>query len=214
MAALGDGHAMFAVAAGVGRRAALAVGADAVHALGDDPRGGGLAGAADAGQDEGLRDAVGLERVLQGAHHGVLADQVGKGFGPVFAGQNLVGGGGVGHGRQTRRLAGGGPAGPLIAERLTGACRLPSGGGIRVGGWPIPAPIDPTDITTVELILGQRNNGRDMRDADETLYRTGSRGEGAENGVCGWRSRGEDAGCCRTAGAEARHGQVVEEGVS
>jgi hypothetical protein len=30
---------------------------------------------------EGLRDAVGLERVLQRAHHRVLPDQIGKGLG-------------------------------------------------------------------------------------------------------------------------------------
>ncbi len=48
--------------------------------------------AAHAGHDEGLRDPVGLEGVVQRAHHRVLADQVGEGLGPVFARENLVGG--------------------------------------------------------------------------------------------------------------------------
>jgi hypothetical protein len=98
MAAFGDGLAVLAHAAGVGRRPAGAVRPDAVQPLGDDARRRGLARAANAGQHEGLRDAVGLEGVLQGAHHGVLSDQVGKGLGPVLARQNLVAGvGGVAH---------------------------------------------------------------------------------------------------------------------
>ena len=96
VAAFGDGHAMFADAAGVGRGTAGAVRADAVHALGDDPRRGRLPGAPDARHDEGLRDAVRRKGVLQRADHGVLADQIGKGFRPVFPGKHLVGGG-VGH---------------------------------------------------------------------------------------------------------------------
>jgi hypothetical protein len=71
---------------------------DAVQPLGDDARRRRLARAANAGQHEGLGDAVGREGVLQGPHHGVLSDQVGKGLGPVLARQNLVAGvGGVAH---------------------------------------------------------------------------------------------------------------------
>jgi hypothetical protein len=77
MAALGDGLAVLAAPQGsvVGPPA---VRPDAVQPLGDDARRRRLARAANAGQHEGLRDAVGLEGVLQGPHHGVLTDQVGK----------------------------------------------------------------------------------------------------------------------------------------
>ena len=44
-----------------------------------------------AGEDEGLGDPVRLEGVFQGAHHRLLPDEVGKGFGPVFSRENLVG---------------------------------------------------------------------------------------------------------------------------
>jgi hypothetical protein len=97
MAALHDGHAVFALPARVGRRAAPAIRARAVHALGDDPGRGRLAGAADAGHQEGLGDAVGGEGVLERTHHGVLPYEIGKGLGTVFAGKHLVAGL-VGHG--------------------------------------------------------------------------------------------------------------------
>ena len=90
MAPFHDGNAVLALAARFGRRAASAVRSNAVHAFGDDPRGGGFARAADARHDKGLRDAVRLKRVFQRAHHGVLPDQIGKGFRPVFAGEHAV----------------------------------------------------------------------------------------------------------------------------
>ncbi len=93
-----DGFARFAVTAGVDGRAAGAVGADAVQALGDDACSGRLACAAHARQHEGVRDAVGGEGVAERADHDVLADQVGKGLRPVFPGKDAVGGG-FGHGR-------------------------------------------------------------------------------------------------------------------
>ncbi len=99
MAAFHDRHAMFAFPARVDRWATLAVRPDAVHPLGNDPGGGGFTGAADAGHDKGLGDAVGLECVSEGTHHRVLSDEVGKGFRPVFAGENLIAGiWGVSHG--------------------------------------------------------------------------------------------------------------------
>ena len=88
-----DRGAVFALPARGSRRPAGAINADAVHALGDDPRGRGFTCAPDARHHKGLRNAVRLERVFQRAHHGVLAHEVGKGFGSVFAGQNLIGGG-------------------------------------------------------------------------------------------------------------------------
>ncbi len=54
----------------------------------------GLADAAHAGEDPGLRDAARLERVRDRAHHGVLADQVVERRRPVFARQHAVGCGG------------------------------------------------------------------------------------------------------------------------
>ncbi len=90
MTAFGDGPAGIALPTGVSGRPARAVRPDAVQPLGDDPRRGGLAGAANAGHDEGMRDPVRCECVLQGAHHRLLPDQIGKGFGPVFAGKNAV----------------------------------------------------------------------------------------------------------------------------
>ena len=41
---------------------------------------------------KGLRDPIGGKGVAQRAHHRVLADKIGKGFWPVFAGQHLIGG--------------------------------------------------------------------------------------------------------------------------
>ncbi|EEE38298.1 Dual specificity phosphatase, catalytic domain protein [Rhodobacteraceae bacterium KLH11] len=98
MAPFHDGFAMFADTTGFGGRAAVAIRPDTVHAFCDNPRGGGFTGAADAGHDKGLCDSVRLERVFQGAYHGILTNQIGKGFRAIFAGQNLIGGAGcVGH---------------------------------------------------------------------------------------------------------------------
>ena len=99
MLAGGNRLAGIALAARLGGWPALAIRTGAVQPFGDDSRGGGLAGAANAGHDEGLRDPVRGKGVLEGAHHGLLADQIRKRFGAVFACQNLIAGGGcVGHG--------------------------------------------------------------------------------------------------------------------
>ena len=52
-----------------------------------------LADAAHAGEHPGLRDAAGFEAVGDGAHHRILADQIGEGRWPVFARQHAIGGG-------------------------------------------------------------------------------------------------------------------------
>ena len=90
VAALGDRDAGLADAAGLGRRLALAVGADAVQGTGDDPRRAGLADAADAGQQERVRDPPGAQRIAQRAHQRVLADQLGQALRPVPARQHPV----------------------------------------------------------------------------------------------------------------------------
>ncbi len=116
MAAFHDRHAVFALATRLGRGAACAIGADAIHAFGDDPGGGGFAGAADAGHDKGLGDAIGVKRVFQRAHHGVLTDEIGKGFGAILAGKHLVLRR-VGHGGLSLRA-------PKVRRRAPGVHRI------------------------------------------------------------------------------------------
>ena len=68
-----------------------------IQGAGQDAGRGGLADAANAGEDPGLRNAAGLERIRDRAHHGLLADQIREAGGAVFARQNPVGlGGSVG----------------------------------------------------------------------------------------------------------------------
>ena len=74
-----------------GRPLHRAVGLLVVQGAGEDAGGGGLADPADAGEDPGLRNSPGLERVRDGADHGLLADQVLEAGGAVFAGENAVG---------------------------------------------------------------------------------------------------------------------------
>ena len=98
MAAFHDGCAMFAGAAGLGGRPALTIGADTVHAFGNDPGRGGFAGTADPCHDKGLRDSVCFKRVPEGPDHGVLPNEIRKSFRAVFSCENLVFGFGfVGH---------------------------------------------------------------------------------------------------------------------
>ena len=92
MAALHDRCAVLANAAWLGCGAAGAISADAVHALGDNPCGGGFPRAANTRHHEGLSDPVSLKRVFERAHHRVLANKVGKGFGAVFTRKHLIGG--------------------------------------------------------------------------------------------------------------------------
>ena len=92
VSAFGDGAARLADATGRHRRTALPVRPDAIHTLGDDPRGGRFSRAANARHHEGLRDAIRLEGGFQHAHHGVLTDQIGKGRRAVLARKHLIGG--------------------------------------------------------------------------------------------------------------------------
>ena len=91
VAALHDRLAVQAEHRHVDRRALdRAVGQFVVERAGEDARGRGLPDAAHAGQDPGLRDTAGLERVRDGAHHRVLADQVGEGRGAILARQHAI----------------------------------------------------------------------------------------------------------------------------
>lgn len=92
VAAFHDRRAMFAFAARVGRWSALAILANAIHALGDNPSRRGFAGAANACHNKGLGNAIGVKGVFQRAHHCVLANKVSKGLGAVFPGENLIAG--------------------------------------------------------------------------------------------------------------------------
>jgi hypothetical protein len=65
-----------------------------VQRAGENPRRGGFADAADAGQDPGLRNPARFERIRDGADHGLLADQVVKTGRAVFSRQHPVGLGG------------------------------------------------------------------------------------------------------------------------
>ena len=92
MAALGDGDAGLAHAAGMdGRRRALAVRADAVQRARDDARRRRLAHAAHAGEHEGMGDAPGRERVGERLDQRLLPDQAGEILRAVFARQNAIG---------------------------------------------------------------------------------------------------------------------------
>jgi hypothetical protein len=66
-----------------------------VERTGENPRRGGFADAADAGQYPGLRNPARFERIRDGADHGLLADQVLETGGTVFARQHPVGLGGL-----------------------------------------------------------------------------------------------------------------------
>ena len=74
-----------------------------VERAGQDARGRGLAHAAHAGEDPRLRNAAGLERVRDRAHHRFLADEIVEGGRTILARQHAVaaalriGGGGVVH---------------------------------------------------------------------------------------------------------------------
>ena len=81
-----------AFAARIGRRAAFAV-----EASRHDSRGGGLADAANPGEQKGVRDPAGLERLDQRAGHMLLADQVIEALGAPFAREDQMGGWFGGH---------------------------------------------------------------------------------------------------------------------
>jgi hypothetical protein len=115
----GDGGAVLAGSAGLGAGAALAVRADAVEGAGEDARGRRLAHAAHAGEDVGLGDAPGRDRVAEGTDRGLLADQVGEAGRAVLAGEHPVG----------RRLGGLLGAGAL---RVLGQVRHESAAGSSV----------------------------------------------------------------------------------
>src|SRR5581483_5545635 len=94
---------------------------DAVALVVEGPRqdacGGGLTHAAHTGEHVTLGDAVGGERVPQRRHHGILADQAGKGGWTVLARQHDVGS------RLLGRLA----TAPALAVRRFSLCHaLPS----------------------------------------------------------------------------------------
>jgi len=62
----------------------------AVERLGEQPRDGGLADAARAGEQERVVDAAGVERVGERPHDVLLADQLGEGARAPLAGEDEV----------------------------------------------------------------------------------------------------------------------------
>ncbi len=113
MAPLGDRAARLAGAAGADRRPAAPVRADAVQRLGDQPRGRGLADPAHAGEQERMGQPVALDRIGQRLHHRLLADQLVEPLRTIFAGEDAIGLGGIGHWRQPRTAS---PVMPARAE--------------------------------------------------------------------------------------------------
>ena len=89
----------------------------------ENARGRRLADPAHAGQDIGLMDAIGFERIGEGAHHRLLADQVGEAGGAVFAREHAIGrapwrGSGRGRARATARRRRGPRSGHSCANGL------------------------------------------------------------------------------------------------
>jgi len=69
-----------------------------VQRAGENAGRGGFADAAHPGQDPGLRNPSGFEGIGNRADHGVLADQILKAGGAVFARQHAIGLGRTGRG--------------------------------------------------------------------------------------------------------------------
>ena len=63
----------------------------AVQRLGENARAGGLAHAADAGEEIRVMNAARLDRILQSADRRLLADDVAESLGAVFARERLIG---------------------------------------------------------------------------------------------------------------------------
>jgi hypothetical protein len=79
--AAGDLDAGGALVAGIGRRPPFTV-----EGLGEDAGGGGLADAADPGEEIGLSDPPLAQRVAQSGHDRLLADETGEVLGAPLAG--------------------------------------------------------------------------------------------------------------------------------
>src|SRR6516164_7697536 len=90
MAILADRQAMHAPAAWLHSRSARTVRSDAIKGSREDPGGCRLADAAHPGQNEGMGDPPGRDRVRQGADHRLLPDELGKSRRPIFAGENAI----------------------------------------------------------------------------------------------------------------------------
>ena len=75
---------------GWGGGPAAAVGTGAVEGFGNQPRGGGLADPADAGQNISVVKAVVVDGVGQGLHQRILPQQIFKILRAVFAGENHI----------------------------------------------------------------------------------------------------------------------------
>ena len=91
MPALHDGLAVHADAGHCDGRAGYGtVGKLEVQSAGKDAGSRGLAHAAHAGEDPGLRNAGGVERIRDRPHHGILPNKIIEGCRPVFACEHAV----------------------------------------------------------------------------------------------------------------------------
>ena len=90
MAAFHDGGAVLADAARLGCGRACSIGANAVHAFGDDAGCCCFARSTDPCHDESLRDAICGKRVFERAYHRLLADEINKSLGAIFTRENLI----------------------------------------------------------------------------------------------------------------------------
>ena len=174
VAPLDDGLIVDALAVEIESRMAAGVVLE-IDRPGEDARGGGLADAADAGEHEGVRNAVGLEGVAQRLHHRVLADQGRKAGRPVFPRQHEIrrldpGGSGrrhlgvgeqcISHGkyiaiRAANRKSGGGENAGFMWEKARGWQRP-----VKVSLGLLPSGPDPVGEEHVRANLSGRYIGQ------------------------------------------------------
>ena len=144
------------------------------------------------------------DRVRQRAHHRLLADQLGEGLRPVFAGEHAIMGRGFGHRALSRRWKSGWETGRTTQAETRYGCFLPDLTGLA------------RDLSIADLpphyIRCRRGRGkfRAMLPRPATLkLRIGSGGGHAAK-LCGERSCGADAGRAGAdlAGVRRRHAEA------
>ena len=85
MPVLADHFTMVANAAWVGRGAAIAIWPNAVERPGDNAGSRRFPNASNAGEQEGMGDAIRLKRIGQRAHQHLLANEIIEGGGAIFS---------------------------------------------------------------------------------------------------------------------------------
>ena len=90
MAIFGDCQAMSADTTRFRRRTSITVFPYAIESPGNDTGSTGFTDAADTCQNKGMGQSICMDGIGQGPHHRVLANQLSKGPGPVFPGENAI----------------------------------------------------------------------------------------------------------------------------